>query len=139
MITNACRLAILGAAFLAGCAGTQPAAVKPTLVLADYIEDTPQNAACVALGERARERSRQHAFKLVGHDMQVASRPATATGRPNPDAVQVPLGSHPAERMARQPDGTFHSLFVNCETRQAYIAKRGGVIDISYWFGPFDL
>lgn len=139
MISNTFRLAILGAACLAGCAATPPEAVKPTLVLADYVEGTPQDAACVALGERARERGSQNAFQLIGKEMQVDSRPGTATVRANPSVIQVPLGSHPAGRMARQPDGTFHSLFVNCDTHQAYIAKRGGVIDISYWFGPFDL
>lgn len=51
----------------------------------------------------------------------------------------VPFGSDPVERMARQLDGPFHSVFVNCQTRLAYIAKRSGVIDSIYWFGPFDL
>ena len=51
----------------------------------------------------------------------------------------VPFGSDPVERMVRQLDGPFHSVFVNCQTRLAYIAKRSGVIDSIYWFGPFDL
>ena len=65
-----------------------------------------------------------------------AGAPADAAPR---SVYLVPLGSHPVERMARQMDGSFHSVFVNCQTRLAYIAKRGGVIDSIYWFGPFNL
>jgi hypothetical protein len=109
------KLTLCGAALLAGCAGTPPTAVKQTLVLEDYVDGAPRDAACLALDDGA---------------------PADAAPR---SVYLVPLGSHPVERMARQMDGSFHSVFVNCQTRLAYIAKRGGVIDGIYWFGPFDL
>jgi len=130
-------LALCGAALLTGCAGTP---TRPTLVLEDYMEGAPRDAACVALDERALARGRSSGFKLVAKEMTVAATPGAST-----EAAQrqldsrVPLGSHPVDRMARQLDGTFHSVFVNCQTRLAYIAKRGGVIDSIYWFGPFDL
>jgi len=133
------RLAICGAALLAGCAGKPPPVARPTLVLADYVDGTPQDEACVALGQRAFERGGRNGFKLIGKEMTVVAAPGAAPDPARPGNLQVPLGSYPAGRMERQLDGTFHTLFVNCETRLAYIAKRGGVIDITYWFGPFDL
>ena len=139
MIPHTFRLALCGAALLAGCAGTPPTAVKPTLVLEDYVEGAPREAACLALDDDARARVTNHGFDLVAKEMVVA----TAAGAPADGARRsvylVPLGSHPVARMVRQLDGSFHSVFVNCQTRLAYIAKRGGVIDSIYWFGPFDL
>jgi len=133
------RLALCGAALLAGCAGTPSTGGKQTLVLEDYVDGAPRDAACLALDDGARARVTNHGFNLVAKEMVVAplaGAPADAAPR---SVYLVPLGSHPVERMARQLDGSFHSVFVNCQTRLAYIAKRGGVIDSIYWFGPFDL
>lgn len=130
------RLAICGAALLTGCAGTPP---KPALVLEDYMEGAPRDAACEALDQRARERAGNHGFNLVAREMVVVPTPGTSTAGAQRSGYRVPLGSHPVDRMARQLDGTFHAVFVNCQMQVAYIAKRGGVIDSIYWFGPFDL
>jgi hypothetical protein len=133
------KLALCGAALLAGCAGTPPTAVKPTLVLEDYVDGAPRDAACLALDDGARARVTNHGFNLVAKEMVVAPTAGTPADTAPRSVYLVPLGSHPVERMARQLDGSFHSVFVNCQTRLAYIAKRGGVIDSIYWFGPFDL
>ena len=133
------RLAICGAALLTGCAGTPPAAVKPTLVLENYVGGAPRDAACLALDDGARARVTSNGFNLVARDMVVAPTASTPADKAQRSVYLVPLGSHPVERMARQLDGSFHSVFVNCQTRLAYIAKRGGVSDSIYWFGPFDL
>jgi len=132
------RLALCSAALLTGCAGT-PSAVKPTLVLEDYVGGTPRDAACVALDDGARARGTNHGFDLLGKDMVVAPTANAPADGAQRSVYRVPLGSHPVERMVRQLDGSFHSVFVNCQNRLAYIAKRGGVSDSIYWFGPFDL
>jgi hypothetical protein len=133
------RLTLCGAALLAGCTSTPPTTVKQTLVLEDYVAGAPRDAACLALDDSARARVTNHGFDLMAKEMAVAPTAGTpADGAPR-SVYLVPLGSHPVERMARQLDGSFHSVFVNCQTRLAYIAKRGGVIDSIYWFGPFNL
>lgn len=139
MTPHTFRLTLCGVALLAGCAGTPPAAVKPTLVLEGYVKGAPPDAACLALDDGARARVTNHGFDLMAKDMVVAPTAGGPADGAQRSVYLVPLGSHPVERMARQMDGSFHSVFVNCQTRLAYIAKRGSVSDSIYWFGPFDL
>ena len=128
-------LAVLPAFTLGACAARQPEpVVLPPLVLAVQTEDTPRDEACTGLIEHAVARDAQGAFRLAGM-LNTNTNPKPGHSR----EPLVPLGSHPADTPSRQLDGTFRALFVNCETRQAYVSKRGAVIDITYWYGPFGL
>jgi hypothetical protein len=104
------------------------------MAAAIHAERMPRDAACADLIERALAHDAQGGFKLAG--MLIADtdpKPGYSKEALRPD------GSHPADIPTRQLDGTFRALFVNCETRQAYVSKRGAVIDITYWYGPFGL
>lgn len=135
------RLAILAAFTLGACASKQPEpVVLPPLVLGGYQADAPRNQACDSLIGQAVERDAKGGFRLVGMlNTNTYPKPGQSQVRASPDKPLVPYGSHMAVPRSPQLDGTFRSLFVNCETRQAYVAKRGGVIDITYWYGPFGL
>lgn len=135
------RLAILATCILTACASKQAdPLVMPPLVLGGYDKDTPRNPACDSLIEQAVERDVKGGFKLVGMlNTNTYPKPGKSQVRETPNHVLIPYGSHPAGPLIRQLDGTFRSLYVNCETRQAYVSKRGGVIDITYWYGPFVL
>lgn len=127
-------LAVFPVLTLGACAARQPEpVVLPPLVLAVQ-EDAPRDDACTGLLERAVARDVQGGFKLAGMlNTNTTPKPGHTKG------PLVPIGSHPAHTPSRQLDGTFRALFVNCETRQAYVSKRGAVIDITYWYGPFGL
>lgn len=128
-------LAVLFAFTLGACAARQPEpAVLPPLALAVHAEDTPRDEACIGLIERAVTRDAQGGFKLAGM-LNSNTHPQPGQSK----APLIPIGSHPANTPSRQLDGTFRALYVNCETRQAYVSKRGAVIDITYWYGPFGL
>ena len=135
------RLAILAALFLGACASKKPEpVVPPPLVLGGYQKDTPRSAACDSLIGQAVERDAKGGFKLVGMlNTNTYPKPGKSQVRESPNHPLVPYGSHPAGDARAQLDGTFRALFVNCETRQAYVSKRGGVIDITYWYGPFTI
>jgi len=128
-------LAVIPALTLGACAARQPEpVVLPPLALAVPVEDAPRDDACTGLIERAVARDTQGGFRLAGMlNTNTYPKPGQSKG------ALIPLGSHPADMPIRQLDGTFRALFVNCETRQAYISKRGAVIDITYWYGPFGL
>lgn len=128
-------LAVVPALTLGACAARQPEpVVLPPLALAVQDGDTPRDEACTGLIERAVARNAQGGFRLAGMlNTNTTPKPGQST------AALAPLGSHPADTPSRQLDGTFRALFVNCETRQAYVSKRGAVIDITYWYGPFGL
>lgn len=133
-------LAILAAASLGACASRQAPLPSEPLVLAGYTQGTPPDQACVAMIGQAAERDAQRSFKLAGMlNTNTYPKPGESTVPANPQMPLVPIGSHPAGQAQLQMDGTSRGLFVNCETRQAYVAKRGGVIDITYWYGPFAL
>jgi len=128
-------LAVIPALTLGACAARQPEpVVLPPLALAVPVEDAPRDDACTGLIERAVARDTQGGFRLAGMlNTNTYPKPGQSKG------ALIPLGSHPADAPSRQLDGTFRALFVNCETRQAYVSKRGAVIDITYWYGPFGL
>ena len=116
------------------CAARQAEPVRLPVAPAIHPERMPRDAACASLIERALARDVQGGFKLAG--MLITNtdpKPRHSNG------ALRPAGSHPADIPTRQLDGTFRALFVNCETRQAYVSKRGAVIDITYWYGPFGL
>lgn len=50
----------------------------------------------------------------------------------------APPAAHPVERKHKL-DGVFEALYLDCGKKTAYIERRGGVADITYWFGPFAL
>ena len=128
-------LAVLPALTLGACAARQPEpVVLPPLALAVQDKDTPRDEACTGLIERAVARDGEGGFKLAGM-LNTNTHPKPGQSK---DPL-IPIGSHPANTPSRQLDGTFRALFVNCETRQAYVSKRGAVIDITYWYGPFGL
>lgn len=134
-------LAVLASAALGACA-TQPPPepVPPTLVLSDYVEGAPRDAACEALIEQALVRHAGNGFKLIGKlNTRTYPRPGEPRVQATPHHPLTPVGSHPAGAPMLRMDGTRNFLYVNCEAREAYIAQRGGVIDITYWFGPFVL
>lgn len=137
----AIHLAVLAAILLGACASKKPEpVVSPPLVLGAYDREAPRSEACDSLIGQAALRDASGSFKLVGMlNTNTYSKPGGSQVRAAPSNVLIPAGSHPAGARVRQLDGTFRSLFVNCETRQAYVAKRGGVIDITYWYGPFGL
>jgi len=139
--SSACgHVAVLAAFVLSACAAKKPEpVVQPPLVLGERAT-APPSEACGSLIGQAVERDAEGGFKLTGMlNTNTYPRPGQSQVRASPDAPLVPYGSHPAGARSPQLDGTFRSLFVNCETRQAYVAKRGGVIDITYWYGPFGL
>ena len=139
MRPNVC-LTVLVAIALGAFATEKPKPPAPPLVLGDYVRGTPRSEACASLIAQAVERELHGAFKLAGMlNTNTYPKPGESKVRATPDMPLVPLGSHPTGLLAPQLDGTFRSLFVNCETRQAYVSKRGGVIDITYWYGPFGL
>ena len=128
-------LAVFPALTLVACAARQPEpVVLPPLVLAEYVRNAPPDPACAGLIERAVARDGQGGFKLAGM-LNTNTDPKQGHSK----GLLIPLGSHPTGLLTPQLDGTYRSLFVNCETRQAYVSKRGGVIDITYWYGPFGL
>lgn len=51
----------------------------------------------------------------------------------------APVGSQVVFLMQPSGYGTYASMFVNCETSQAYISLRGGYVDHDRWTGPYDL
>lgn len=128
-------LAVFPVLTLGACAARQPEPIVLTpLVLAVQSEGIPRDTACTGLIERAVARDTEGGFKLAGMlNTNTHSKPGHSKG------LLIPAGSHPAVMPSRQLDGTFRALFVNCETRQAYVSKRGAVIDITYWYGPFGL
>lgn len=133
-------LLVLAAIALGACASKKPEPSAPPLVLGGYVKSTPRSEACDSLIAQAGQRDLQGAFKLAGMlNTNTYPKPGESKVRAMPDIPLVPFGSHPADVPARQLDGTLRALFVNCETRQAYVSKRGGVIDITYWYGPFGL
>lgn len=140
--SSACgHIAILAACVLSACAAKKPEpVVQPPLVLGGYVKDMPRSEACDGLIGQAAARDAQGGFKLVGMlNTNTYPKPGASQVRATPHILLVPYGSHPAGAASPQLDGTYRSLFVNCETRQAYVSKRGGVIDITYWYGPFGL
>ena len=117
-------LLIPAALVLGASANAEPQpVVAPPPVLGEQLDDAPPDPACADLIRQALARDAQREFTLAG----MLNR------------SPLPLGGHRASAPALQMDGTARSLFVNCETRQAYVSKRGGVIDITYWYGPFGL
>ena len=133
-------LAMLFLPLLGACTAPQPPPPPPPLVLAGYIQGAPRDEACVALIEQASQRDAQRDFKLAGMlNTNTYPRPGESTVPASTRFPLVPYGSHPASEAVLLMDGTRRSLFVNCETRQAYVSKRGGVIDITYWYGPYAL
>lgn len=133
--------AVLAAILLGACASKQPEPIAPPpLVLGTYRQDTPREAACDGLIAQAMARDEQGGFKLVGmRNTNIHPEPGATQVPAAPYPTLAPLGSHPAGIGRAQLDGTYRSLFVDCETRQAYVSKRGGVVDVTYWFGPFGL
>lgn len=116
------------------CAARQAEPVRLPVAPAIHPERMPRDAACAGLIERALARDVQGGFKLAG---MLITNTDPKPGHSN--GALRPAGSHPVDIPTRQLDGTFRALFVNCETRQAYVSKRGAVIDITYWYGPFGL
>lgn len=133
-------LSILAAILLGACASEAPPAPPPPLVLGAYQPDAPRDDACVALIGQAAQRDAKRDFKLAGMlNTNTYPKPGESKAPASPYIRLVPLGSHAASPASLQMDGTLRTLFINCETRQAYVSKRGGVIDITYWYGPFAL
>jgi len=134
------HIAILAACVLSACAANKPEpVVLPPLVLGEQAK-TPPSEACDSLIGQAAQRDAKGGFKLAGMlNTNTYPGPGQSQVRAAPNSPLVPYGSHPAGARSPQLDGTLRSLFVNCETRQAYVSKRGGVIDITYWYGPFGL
>ena len=126
---------------LGACASAEPPpVVQPPIVLGGYVKDAPLDEACASLIGQAAARDAQREFKLAGMlNTNTYPKPGTSRVRSIPDMPLVPFGSHRAGEPVPQMDGTARSLYVNCKTRQAYVSKRGGVIDITYWYGPFGL
>jgi hypothetical protein len=56
----------------------------------------------------------------------------------NRDAYLAPVDTYTVFLLRRQLDGSFASLFINCQNRQAYVSLRGGLADITDWYGPFN-
>ena len=127
-------LAVFLAVTHGACAASQAEPVRLPLAPAIHPERMPRDAACAGLIERALARDAEGGFKLAG---MLITHTDPTPGH-STEALR-PTGSHPADIPSRQLDGTFRALFVNCETRQAYVSKRGAVIDITYWYGPFGL
>lgn len=126
---------IPAALVLGACASAEPPpVVQPPLVLGEHMEDAPPDDACTDLIRQAVARDAQREFKLAG-----MLNTNTSRARPMPEMPLIPFGGYRASAPVPQMDGTARSLYVNCETRQAYVSKRGGVIDITYWYGPFGL
>lgn len=131
---------LLAAAFLGACASTKPQPSAPLLVLVDYQADAQRDDACTALIGQAALRESQRGFSLAGMlNTNTDPKPGKAKVAGAPYSPLMPIGSHPAGAARQQMDNTSRRLFVNCETRQAYVSKRGGVTDITYWYGPFVL
>ena len=130
-------LTVLAPFTLGACAAGKPESVaQPPLVLAEQVKDAPRDDACVGLINDAVARDAHGVFRLAG---MLNTNTDPKHGHAKRQGPLVPAGSHPADMPRRQLDGTFRALFVNCETRQAYVSKRGAVIDITYWYGPFGL
>jgi len=49
----------------------------------------------------------------------------------------APVGSNVVFLTKRQISGKLASLFINCRSREAYVLARGGIVDTSSWYGPF--
>ena len=132
---------IPAALVLGACASAEPPpVVQPPIVLGGYLKDAPLDEACSNLIGQAAVRDAQREFKLAGMlNTNTYPKPGTSQVRPMLEMPLVPVGSRLAGKPVPQMDGTARSLYVNCETRQAYVSKRGGVIDITYWYGPFGL
>lgn len=130
---NRMWVSILASLVLGASAAPQPGVQTP-LVPGDHMQDAPPDHACVDLIRQAVARDAQREFKLAG-----MLNTNTPRARPMPEMPLIPFGGHRAGAPVPQMDGTARSLYVNCETRQAYVSKRGGVIDITYWYGPFGL
>lgn len=131
-------LAILAAVTLGACASKEPPPPPPPLVLAGYVQGTPRDAACETVIGEAMQRDARREFKLAGMlNTNTYPKPGESTVRANPQMPLAPIGSHPAGPSSQQMDGTWRTLFVDCEKHQAYVSKRGGVIDITYWYGPY--
>ena len=132
---------IPAALVLGACASAEPpTVVQPPIVLGGYLKDAPLDEACSNLIGQAAVRDAQREFKLAGMlNTNTYPKPGASQVRPMLEMPLVPFGSRLAGKPVPQMDGTARSLYVNCETRQAYVSKRGGVIDITYWYGPFGL
>lgn len=130
------RVPVLAAAVLLAACASEPSPAR--LVLVPYDRATPPDAACAALIEEAAARDLHGAFRpAAARLVEPEPRPSGAAAPPATPGRLVPAGSHPARTMQRALDGTFHSLFVDCAARRAWVSRRGGVADLTYWFGPF--
>ena len=125
------------AVLLAGCA-TAP---QESLMLVEYVESAPPDTACAAMLERAAARDAANGFDTLGRQIeQVHAAPTNGiTHDPARSRRLVPAGASPAGQPWRRMDGTIQSLYVDCAARKAYVSRRGGIADVTYWFGPFRL
>lgn len=61
---------------------------------------------------------------------------------PPPGAVQLtvslPRGMVPVVLDDRDMVGRFVSVFLDCETRKVVVSRRGGIVDATFWYGPFE-
>jgi len=124
---------------LGACAAPEPPSLPP-IVLAGLVRDAPRDAACVALIAQAVQRDAQRGFTRAGMlNTNIVARPGAPRPPASAQTTLVPDGSHAASEAVLLMDGTRRRLFVDCVTRQAYVSQRGGVIDVTYWYGPYAL
>ena len=124
---------------IALCLGACATPKQEPVMLVGYVEEAPPDVACATLMQDAVARTLANGFSLVGNPAQTVrgTAPAGAAREQVRNRHLVPAGSRPAGLTRRRMDGTFQSLYVNCAARKAYISKRGGLTDATYWFGPF--
>lgn len=130
-------MAALAAILLLGACASKPAPARVVLGPAD--RGAPAGAACAALIEQAVARDLRGAFRPAATNIAEVVRPTGAAAHSHTPASLVPVGSYRAGATRRELDGTFHSLFVDCGARRAWVSRRGGVADLTYWFGPFTI
>jgi hypothetical protein len=99
--------------FASSCAAAEPPEV-----------DAPKKL-CPELAEAAITAYRAGKFALAGRMIGDIDEPA-------------PPGAHLVEG-GRKLDGAAELLYLDCGKKAAYIMRRGGVADFTYWFGPYAL
>lgn len=106
-------LLLSGMVFGAHCAAAEPP------------QPEESRKTCPELAERAIAAHKAGKFVLTGRMMGGIDEPA-------PPGVQAVDGG-------RRLDGVAQVLYLDCGRKTAYIMRRGGVADFTYWFGPYAL